>query len=288
MSPLDTHLHETLAERAGDVEAPRDLFGLVERRARTLHRRRVALASAGTAAVTALAVVGGLTLTGGSGTDTVRAPITHGGAPTPAPTPTLPAGAISPGPTATGAPAVSRDEPMSWPQVPAEDVAWVQWPAVQRSMSQQLPADFDPPQQLRPLAVLSTDGGKAVLFVAASGGRTVAAAVVQDDPATAVAVHDVEPGAEQVSAVVRVTSESGPVDDGLVVAAPGAGHILFMLPGQEDGRGYSDLGNRWASVTLGHVVAGQPVAQMKVLSGDGSDKPLYEGPIGVGWTFPDV
>lgn len=285
MSPLDTHLRDTLAEHAGDVEAPRDLFGLVERRARALHRRRVALATTGTAAVAALAVVGGLTLTGGSGTDTVRAPITHGGSPiTTGPTPLS---SPSPATTATGTPASATAYPMSWPEVPKATVSWVQWPAVQASIAKQLPPSFDPPQRLRPLAVLDTDGGPAVLLVAASGGRTIAAAVLQSDPATAVAVHDTDSTA-QVSAVVRVRTGNGTVDDGLVVAAPGAGRILFLLPGQTNYGGHSDPDQRWATITLGHVVPGQPVAQMRILDGDGKQTALYDGPIGVGVTFPDI
>ncbi|HEU5035067.1 MAG TPA: hypothetical protein VFT62_09970 [Mycobacteriales bacterium] len=293
MSPLDSHLHDTLTQHAADVGAPVDLFGAVERRARTLRRRRVAVATAGTAAVAAVAVVGGLTLTGGGDNDTLRAPIAHAGSGTPSATSPSPAASASATPspvtTATGQPAASTNYPMSWPRVPDAAVAWVDWPAVQRSMAGQLPAGFDPPQHLRPLAVFDTDAGAATVFVAASGGRTVAGAVLQAAPTAAVAVHDIDAAAAQVSAIVRVAASGGAVDDGLVVAAPTAGQILVQQPGQTTYSPVPGSNARTATITLGRVVPGQPVAQIKVLDGNGdTDKPLYQGPIGVGYTFPDV
>jgi hypothetical protein len=85
MSPIDNHLRDSLTQHAAEVSDDVDRFAAIERRARDMHRRRVAWVSGATAVVLAGGVVGGLALTGGDH-DTLQVPVTDGsGTPTPGP-----------------------------------------------------------------------------------------------------------------------------------------------------------------------------------------------------------
>lgn len=289
MSPLDTHLHDTLAQHAADVEAPADLLRRVERRAQTMHRRRVALATTGTAAVTALAIVGGLTLTGDQTHDAVKVPIANPGGTPSAALPTLPP---SPTPTATPGSSSGQTPVTSWPMAGSIATGWVTWGAVVRSLRTQVPADFLPLGDPRAIGATDTDGGEVVVFtVPAAGDRLVAAAVLQSAPGTAVGAHDIasDGNVPWVGVIVPVQTTSGTVDNGIVVGPPTTGQILFKLPGESKFRPVEGTDPRIAAVTLPHVEPGQPVAQVRVLSGDGiDDSSAYSGPIQQGVTFPDV
>jgi hypothetical protein len=180
---------------------------------------------------------------------------------------------------------------MTWPRV-GNEPSWVRWDAVIRSLPPQIPAGFAPLGDPQVVGSGDTDGGPVAVFVVPAGGHLVAGAVLKSDPGTAVAVHDIATDGDvpYVGVVVHVAAAGGAVDDGVVVGAPTTGQILFKLPGQAEFHPTESAGDpRWATVTLGQVTAGQPVAQVQVLDGDGNtDRPSYTGPIQAGVTFPDL
>ena len=283
MSPLDVHLRETLDREADDAPQPSDMFVGVERRARSIHRRRMTWAAGSTAAVVAsVAVAGSLTL--GGGQSTLRTPIAHDGSPSSSPS------AIQSG-VPTPAPATAHASAMTWPVAGTGTADWVHWSAVLTSVESQVPAGFTPVGEPHVVGVGDTDGGAVVVFVMPAGDHLVAGAVLSTAPGQALAVHDIATDGDvpYVGVVVRVQSSSGPVDDGVVVGAPSMDEISFRLPGQPAfvrAEGGSD--RRWATVTLGRVEAGAPVAQVRVQGSAGDGHTRYEGPVEVGVTFPDV
>jgi hypothetical protein len=280
MSPLDNELRQTLAQHAADVDSTNDLLTGVESRARSMRRRRLSAAGVSGVAVIAAVVTVGVTVIGGNGADRVHVRIG-----------TTPSSSASnqPSPSPTALPGSAGA--MGWPLVGA-DPTWVQWDAVVRSLAPQLPTGFGPIGVPHAIGAGDTDGGLVAVFVVPAGDHLVAGAVLRTAPGAAVAVHDVAPDGDvpYVGVVVRVQGGGGSVDDGVVVGAPTTGQILFKLPGESAFRpvdGGADP--RWATVTLGHVSAGQPVAQVRVLDGDGkTDSSTFTGPIGSGLTFPDV
>jgi hypothetical protein len=280
MSPLDNELRQTLAQHATDVDGTTDLLTRVEGRARSMRRRRLSVAGAGGVVAIAVVVTVGFTITGGSSADRVSVPLDT-------PSPSTPTNHSSPSPT----PLPGSSGVLAWPLV-GEPPDWVRWDAVVHSLAPQLPTGFGPIGQPLTIGEGDTDGGPVVVFVVPVGDHLVAGAVLRTAPGAAVAVHDIASDGDvpYVGVVVHVQSSAGSVDDGVVVAAPTTGQILFKLPGESGFRpveGGADP--RWAAVTLGHVSGGQPVAQVRVLDGDGNtDLSTYTGPIEVGLTFPDV
>jgi hypothetical protein len=279
MSPLDSELRRTLTQHASDVDTTSDLWLQVEHRARALHRRRIALAGASGAGVVAAVVVLGLTMTGGSQAD--RVVLVNPGpsdsaltSPSPAVSPTAPGG---------GLPVTE------WPRV-GPGPTWVHWDAVLQSMPDQMPSGFAPLGAPAAIGSGDTDGGAVAVFVVKAGSHLVAGAVLRSAPDEAVAVHDIASDGDvpYVGVVVHVPASGGGVDDGIVVGAPDTGQIEFKLPQEPDFHAVEGgTDPRWAAVTLGQVRAGQPVAQVRVLDGDGNaDHAVYTGPIQVGITFP--
>jgi len=275
MSPLDTELRHTLAERAADVDGGTDLWVRVEQRARVLHRRRVAAGGAAGAVVVAAVVVVGVGVAGGNQAD--RVVPSH-----PGPLPST---------TTAQTPTAGRDSVAAWPAVGA-DPTWVKWDAVVQSMPAQMPSGFAPLGTPHVIGSGDADGGPVAVFVIPVGDHLVAGAVLRSAPDVAVAVHDIPTDGDvpYVGVVVHVQASGGQVDDGVVVGAPTTGQIEFRLPGESafhPVEGGADP--RWAAVTLGHVTPGEPVAQVRVLDGDGNmDRGSNTGPIQVGLTFPDV
>jgi hypothetical protein len=282
MSPLDNELRRTLTQHASDVDATSDLWVQVEHRARVLHRRRVALAGVSGAGVVAAVVVVGLTVAGGSQADRVIVPLNPGPSDS---------AMVSPSPTVSPTALGGRVPVTEWPRVGA-NATWVHWDAVLQSMPAQMPSAFTPLREPTIIGSGDTDGGPVAVFVVKAGGHLVAGAVLRSAPDEAVAVHDIATDGDvsYVGVVVPLDGGGGSVDDGVVVGAPTTGQILFKLPGDSDFHtveGGADP--RWAAVTLGHVQAGQPTAQVQVLDGNGDiDNSAYTGPIQVGVTFPDV
>ena len=281
MSPIDNELRRTLTQHASEVDAGSDLWVQVEHRARVIHRRRMAFGGMTGAAVVAAVVVVGVNMTGGSDAVKIQ-PLDPGPSNSAASSP-------SPVPTATlGRVPVPVTE---WPQV-GTDPTWVKWDAVLQSLPAQMPADFTPLSQPTAIASGDTDGGPAAVFVVKAGDHLVAGAVLKSAAGEAVAVHDIatDGNVPYVGVVVHVSAPGGAVDDGLVVGAPTTGQIEFKLPGETSFHAV-DGGTdpRWAAVTLGRVRPGDPVAQVRVLDGDGNmDRPAGTGPIQAGLTFPDV
>lgn len=279
MSPLDNELRQTLTRHASDVDATSDLWTSVEHRARVIHRRRVAFGGVTGAAVVAAVVVVGVNVTGASNADKLVS-VTPG-----------PSNSVSPSAVASptlGGIAVPVTE---WPRV-GGDATWVNWDAVIASMPAQMPSGFTPLGQPTVIGSGDTDGGAVAVFVIQAGGHLVAGAVLRSKPDEAVAVHDIADDGDVpcVGVVVHVSAPGGAVDDGVVVGAPTTGQIEFKLPGEPSFHAVEGgTDPRWAAVTLGPVQAGEPVAQVRVLDGDGNvDKPRYTGPIQAGVTFPDV
>lgn len=289
MSPLDNELRRTLTQHASDIDPTPELWANVERQARALHRRRVAIGGVTGAAVVAAVVVVGVGVSGGNQADKL-VPVNPG-----------PSNSASSSPSPVASPAPSNANPPllpnghvpvdAWPRVGA-NATWVQWDLVLQSMPDQMPSDFAPLGQPRVIGSGDSDGGPVAVFVVKAGDHLVAGAVLRSAPDEAVAVHDIASDGDvpYVGVVVRVRASGGPVDDGIVVGAPTTGQIEFKLPGEptfhvvENG-----TDPRWATVTLGHVQPGQPVAQVRVLDGDGNiDSPSSSGPIQQGLTFPDV
>ena len=279
MSPLDDELRRTLTMHASDVEDSADFLTKVEHRARTIHRRRLAAGGFGGAAVVVAAVFVSLAVADNGGGNHALVPVTP------------PSGGPSASASPTGATAVQgADSVMHWPRVGAQPT-WVRWDAVLGSLPRQMPADFAPIGAPSVVGTVDTDGGAVTVFVVPTGDHLVAAAVLRSDPQVAVAVHDIarDGAVPLVGVVVRVPTPSGPVDDGVVFAAPTTGQILFKLPGQAQFEPVEGDDPRSAAVTLGHVTPGDAVAQVEVFDGNGDlDHPAYRGPIQVGFTFPDV
>jgi len=283
MSPLDNELRRTLTQHASDVDAMPDLWTSVEHRARGIHRRRVAFGGVSGAVVVAAVVVVGVNVGGGSNAAKL-VPLD--------PEPSNSAQpSVSPSPVASptlGGVAVSVTE---WPRV-GSDPTWVNWHAVLASMPAQMPSDFTPLGEPAVIGSGDTDGGQVAVFVVKAGDHLVAGAVLKSTPDEAVAVHDIATDGDvpYVGVVVRVSAPGGPVDDGIVVGAPTTGQIEFKLPGESNFHAVeSGPDPRWATVTLGKVQPGEPVAQVRVLDGDGNlDSPRYTGPIQQGLTIPDV
>ena len=282
MSPLDNELRRTLTQHASDVDATSDLWAGVEHRARVIHRRRVAFGGVTGAAVVAAVVVVGVNVTGGSNAAKL-VPIEPGPSNSAAPSP-------SPVVTATSSP-LARMPVTEWPRVGA-DATWVNWDAVLASMPAQMPSGFEPLGEPAVIGSGDTDGGAVAVFVVKAGGHLVAGAVLRSKPDEAIAVHDIATDGDvpYVGVVVRVSASGGAVDDGIVVGAPTTGQIEFKLPGESSFHAVEGGADpRWAAVTLGQVRPGEPVAQVRVLDGDGNlDKSRYTGPIQQGITFPDV
>lgn len=290
MSPLDNELRRTLTQHASDVDAGSDLWTQVEHRARVLHRRRLALGSVtGAAVVAAVVVVVGVSVTGGTNADKL-VPVNPG-----------PSNSASASPSPAVSPKLSNAIPpllpnghvpvFAWPRVGAHP-RWLHWDAVLQSMKPQMPADFAPLVAPYVIGSGDTDGGAVAVFVVRAGDHLVAGAVLESAPGEAVAVHDIAADGDVpfVGVVVHVEAAGGAVDDGIVVGAPTIGQIEFKLPGETDFHAVEGGADpRWATVTLGHVQPGEPVAQVRVLDGDGNlDRPLGSGPIQQGLTFPDV
>lgn len=281
MSPLDNELRRTLTQHAADVDGAADLWERVEHRARVMHRRRVAAAGAVSAAVVAAVVGVGINVAGGDRADRV-VPLTP-----------PPSATTQPSPSSTTAPGQpgGRVPVTRWPAV-GQDPAWVQWDAVLASMPAQMPSDFAPLGVPHVIGSGDTDGGSVAVFVVPAGGHLVAGAVLQSAPDVAVAVHDLPTDGDvpYVGVVVRVTTSGGAVDDGVVVAAPTTEGIEFKLPGESAFHPVeSGTDPRWATVTLGQVTPGAPVAQVRVVNGAGNaGRTSNSGPIQAGLTFPDV
>lgn len=282
MSPLDNELRQTLAERASDIDDVNDLLSQVESRAQAIHRRRVGAAGLGGTAAVAAVVVLGVALTGGAGTDRVRVPQT--------PQASESSGPSSPSPTPLPSSGSGHIVAMAWPRV-GPNPTWVRWDAVVHSLPSQVPAGFGAVGGPSVLGSGETDGGPVAVFVVPVGDHLVAGAVLESDPGTAVAVHDIAPDGDVpfVGVVVHVQASGGAVDDGVVVGAPTTGQILFKLPEQPTFVSTESTGDpRWSTVTLGQVTPGQPVAQVELLDGNGdTGRPIYSGPIQVGLTFPN-
>lgn len=289
MSPLDSELRRTLAQHASDVDAGADLWVQVEHRARVIHRRRMAFGGATGAAVVAAVVVVGANMTGGSNAARL------------VPLDPSPSNAAVAPPSPTSSPSVSNANPpqlpngrvpvTAWPRV-GTDPTWVQWDAVLQSMPAQMPSGFAPLGSPHVVGTGDTDGGPVAVFVVNAGNHLVAGAVLKSLPGAAVAVHDIpwDGDVAYVGVVVRVPSPGGEIDDGVVVGAPTTGQIEFKLPGQAGFHAVEGgTDPRWATVTLGTVQPGEPVAQVRVLDGNGDiDSPSGTGPIQQGVTFPDV
>lgn len=281
MSPLDNELRRTLTQHATDVDPISDLWAGVEQRARMVHRRRIAIGGATGAAVVAVVAVVAVGASGGNQADKL-VPLNPG--------PSASA-SVSPSPVASPTLAGARAPVTGWPRVGA-DPTWVNWDAVLQSMPAQMPSDFAPLGSPHVVGSGDTDGGAVAVFVVSAGNHLVAGAVLKSAPGEAVAVHDIAPDGDvpYIGVVVHVPASGGTVDDGVVVAAPSTGQIEFKLPDETSFHAVeSGADPRWATVTLGRVQPGQPVAQVRVLDGDGNiDQPLYVGPIQQGLTFPDV
>jgi hypothetical protein len=155
-----------------------------------------------------------------------------------------------------------------------------------------MPSDFAPLGAPKAIASGDTDGGAVTVFVVKAGDHLVAGAVLRSAPDEAVAVHDIATDGDVpfVGVVVHVSTTGGHVDDGIVVAGPATGQIEFKLPDEPSFHAVEGSSEpRWVTVTLGHVQPGQPVAQVRVLGGDGNtDEPLYSGPIQAALTLPDL
>lgn len=274
MSPLDTELRRTLAEHAAYMDGAADLWLGVEHRAQVMHRRRLAAGGMTGAAVVAAVVVVSFGVATGTQADRV------------VPTTPQPSGST----ITTSLPAGSVPV-MSWPAVGA-DPTWVHWDAVLASMPEQMPPGFAPLGTPHVIASGETDDGAAAIFVLSAGSNLVAAAVLRTAPGVATAVHDIPADGDVpfIGVILPTGDSSAPVDDGVVVGAPSTGQIEFRLPGQQDFHAVEGGADpRWAAVTLGRVTPGTPVAQVRVLDGDGNtDRPVYSGPIEVGVTFPDI
>ncbi|MDQ1695235.1 MAG: hypothetical protein QOJ03_588, partial [Frankiaceae bacterium] len=270
MSPIDDELRTTLRTRALDIVDGTDPLTGVERRARVIQRRRIAVGTTGGLTFVAVAVVGGLALTGAS-TDRLQAPplAQHTADPSSSPSPSTSTSPV-PSPTPTLLPASAGA--LGWRSAGSGTDDWVRWSAVRASVAEQVPADFLPIGTPHVVGTGDTDGGAVVVFVVPAGAHLVAGAVRKDAAGEATAVHDIADDGDvpYVGVVVRVQSSSGPVDDGLVVGAPTTGQILFKLPGQPDFVPAEGADARWATVTLGLVQPGQPAAQVQVLDGDGN------------------
>lgn len=281
MSPLDNELRHTLSEHATDVDDSPDLWVRVEHRAQVMHRRRLAAGGVVGTAVLAAIVVVGVNITSGNQADRL----------VPA-TPT-PSSSMQPSPSATPVPTLPGGHvPVTaWPTV-GSDPGWVQWNAVVRSLPAQMPQGFAPLGGPVVIGSGDTDGGPVAVFVIPAGHHLVAGAVLRSAPDVAVGVHDIPTDGDvpYVGVVVQVSAPGGTVDDGVVVGAPTTGQIEFKLPDEPDFHSV-DSGSdpRWATVTLGRVQPGQPVAQVRVLDGDGNlESPSAVGPIQAALTFPDV
>lgn len=290
MSPLDNELRQTLMRHASDVEDTSGLWASVEHRARVIHRRRVAFGGVTGAAVVAAVVVVGVNVTGGS--DAARLTTIDPGPSSSAPSSPAPSSTASPSPRVTATlPPVGRTPVTEWPRV-GPDATWVNWAAVLASMPAQMPSGFEPLGEPAIIGSGDTDGGAVAVFVVKAGAHLVAGAVLRSRPDEAIAVHDIAADGDvpYVGVVVHVPAPGGAVDDGIVVGAPSTGQIEFKLPSEPSFHpveGGTDP--RWAAVTLGQVHAGDPVAQVRVLDGNGNiDSPRYTGPIQAGVTFPDV
>jgi hypothetical protein len=253
MSPLDDQVRQTLQRHADDVPAAPDLLANVERSAGRLRRRHVALGATGALAVVAVAVVGGLALTGSS-TDTLRvAPGGDGnGTPTPTSTPTP-----SPVATATGGP-------------------WLDWPYRKGEGAEALA----PSGEVHPLwaGQIDDDGTSIVIGQQANDDGTMHSRAWVFPPGG-------DPTAYQLDGVTindadthEVSFLFGDRPCLVVVGEPGTGQIDVSA----DRTTYEPV------ETVDGVAAicrmGPPDVPsprwIRVLDGDGNlDQPIYEGPI---------
>lgn len=288
MSPLDNELRRTLTQHASDVDATSDLWTSVEHRARVIHRRRVAVGGVSGAVVVAAVVVVGVNVTGGSNAAKL-VPLDTGPSSSASPSPSP---SVSPSPVASPTIGPVAVPVSQWPPA-GETPTWVNWDGVLQSLPAQMPTDFTPLGEPTAIGSGDTDGGPVAVFVVKAGDHLVAGAVLKSAPGEAVAVHDIATDGDvpYVGVVVHVRAPGGGVDDGVVVGGPTTGQIEFKLPGESSFHAVEGGGAdpRWATVTLGQVQPGEPVAQVRVLDGDGNlDQPRYAGPIQAGLTFPDV
>ncbi len=268
---IDEQLRNALHERADGLTAPPDPVAAIERRARGIHRRRVATAVAGATMV--LAAVG-------AATPAIMNALDGG-------TPSTPYAVSPPSTSASPSQVPDPSTVLGWPM--AGD------PAVAASLSEgqmyawvreQQPFGWGDPTDLHVLWAgdLAKPAGKVVVFTVRSGDHVMAGAWLMptDQAAKLVALHDVEDKAAQVSVVLDKQVA-------VVVGAPTTGQILYA---RAYGAAFTpvETTDRTAVIPLGDAYQpGVSVPQIKVVDGDGNlAKPAYEGPIGRGLTFPDV
>jgi hypothetical protein len=258
MSPIDNHLRDTLSQYAGDVSDDVDRFAAVERRARALHRRRVAWASGATAVVLAGGVLGGLSLTGND-PDTVQIPPVTQGSETPTPEPS---GSEAP-------PAVDESQYLDWPYrhdncCPAGELAYLD----KHSLWGGVVGDA--------LVVIGQQADEA--------GNVRAHAWVTENGST----YELE-GAPLKPAVTNEVSfvlPGGAYPWVLVIGAPTTGQIEYAADGTTfEPVDPAEMHDGWALFKR----TGDENDRIRVLDGNGDlDHPLYEGPIDTGPSEPDV
>lgn len=252
MSPIDDELRTMLRTHADDMPTEHDLMAVVETRARSIHRRRVAVATTtGGLAVAAVAMAGSLALTG-SAHDSLR-------------TRPVPPG-LEPSATASAAP--SADRLLDWPlreNTPGVALSYVGNP---------LWAGFSPRHDLLIVGQAPQADGSVnsqISVSPANGGQGYA-----------LMYGTIAPGTKQLSFIIG----SGKTSYVVVVGAPETGQIRYAADGknfrpEDTVQGVAVFPRTWTRTS--------PLVEdaIEVLDGNGDvDHPLYRGPIDPGPSTP--
>ena len=275
MPPLDDELRAALATRAAMLAPSPDPMAGVERRARSIRRRRTAASVAGTA-LAVLAVVGvGAALTPGSALLPEPGPVATPG-PTQEPAPPAPGPTSTPPPDGR-TPAPARDASILDPARP-----WQLRGQTGLLPDAELPALRDswaarhPGTSAAPLYVQSYEpAGTTEVVVVADGDRPRWGVLRSSESGFEVVVDEPLPPAPRALAAALEGDESPRL---LVVAAPSAGQAQYAPDGRT-WRAMADTATGAPGVFV-HALDGDPARdQYRVLDGDGDlDAPLHRAP----------
>lgn len=246
MSPLDDELAAALRARAGRVDPLPDPLPGVERRARSLRRRRRTAAALGTAVVAGLLAVAGTTVLGGDGPDRLAPVATAPGPDTAAPgDPRIP---VEPPEASTGCCAGGEELPEDGPDLgltgddpwafrgDAEVAAALEERAL-REWADALPGSGDGVPLRGPVVeplfatTVPEVGDEALLFLAQQVGQPweVVLFTVTPDGSSNLDRRPLESGTPVLTRVLA----GGEVPSVLVLASPAAGQVDYLPDGEQ-------------------------------------------------------